>query len=248
MSCHDDEHENPSPAKSTRALKLEYDNYKKELIYNDEGILTQVKITSHYAGGDLVGTQSFVYKDGILTEAFAENDIRNVYTYAGNKIVRTDEYYGDHLSQYYTFDYSTEGKIVTMTIWQNIPEEGGEIPVQKSEYVYNAQGNIDHFTLFYFDSGSKVFRLLTKFEYSNYDQHENVDDYFDVIMANPYASFSNNNPGKMTVTNGNGITTVVENYSYTYDKNGLAIVKTTKSKNINDPETQYDTHYTFEVK
>src|SRR5690349_2855672 len=101
----------------------------------------------------MVSTQEFTYgNDGHLKESTADSGWRMVYTFDGEFkfIIRTDEYVNDVLSQYHTFEYNASGTLKARIAWQDIPEEGGLVPVSKDVFEYDSRGNVIKNELFYF--------------------------------------------------------------------------------------------------
>src|SRR5690606_4991213 len=136
-------------------------------------------------------------------------------------ISRTDEYAnGAELSQYHTYSYDDQERLIESITWQDIPEEGGEIRVSKETYEYDHTGNITYYRIFYYGTGGVEAFPLTVFHYSNYDNHINSEQYFNVNPFNPTLITSKNNPGKMTIQNASGVISSTEIYSYEYHKKG----------------------------
>lgn len=228
--------------------RLEQDDYKRELVFDEGNRLTRIK-NSSYMPNDVVleSTMEFFYgPDGKSEKAINDGGYRLEYTWEDGKIVRSDQYINDVFTQYYTFSYDERGRVREYSTWQDIPEEGGEIPVAKEVYIYDGRDNTTNQFLYYYDSGIKGHRLLTAFEFSDYDDKIATENLFDGYSFNPTAVFRKNNPGKMVTKNASGMTGLIDEYTYVYNSHGYATRKTTTSVfSYNGSGGSYNTYYYF---
>jgi len=247
-SC-DDEESNPAPTVPELVpLKMEQLDGSRELIYDTSGKVTGLSIVTNFSNGSkMTSAQTLIYNDaGQLTESTTDTGWRMVYTYNDrNKISKTDEYVNGSWSQLHEYTYDDKGLLLYDITSQNIPEEGGLIPVAKNEFTYDAAGNVTLHLLYYYTSFGAEAKLLTKHSFSDYDDKVATEEYFDMHPFNPFVKLRKNNPGKMVIENANGITTIVENYQYNYNLEGYAIKKTTFSTMHNGNTGSYVTTYTF---
>jgi hypothetical protein len=213
------------------AEKMESDESKLEFTHNPSNQVTVVKSSYYYPNNVVLETNySYTYtSDGKYLQCVTDNGYRFDYTYEGDKLVRTDEYIDDSFTQYYAFVYNDEGRITEMVTWQNIPEEGGWVPVSKGTYTYDGASNVTRQTLYYYDTGTAQHEILTVFDYELYDSKISVEGLFANLTVNPAIKLSKNNPGKVSTTNAHGVTGFINNFSYTYDDLGYPVTRTIES-------------------
>jgi hypothetical protein len=230
--------------------RIEQLDYTRELVFNSQEQLIQIISTSEMPNDvKLISIQEFSYgTDGRLNESTTDSGWRLVYQYEGDLIVRTDEYINDVLSQYHTFQYNSNGTLAERLTWQDIPEEGGLIPVSKDAFEYDAHNNVIKNELFYYNSGSKQHELLTRFVFSDYDNKMNSEELFYNNPFNPFIKLRENNPGKMVVANKNGVVSSTDTYTYQFNDQGYAIQKTTNTLFHHGGTGSYETKYFFEPK
>lgn len=246
-SCDQD---SPTPVTESPLIPEEYqeEHYTRTFFHNAGGQLTKVVMVSVLPNGSTMESEHTYTYDaaGKLKESITDTGWRMVYTVTGNVITRTDEYLNEsELTQYHTYSYDSQDRLVESVTWQDIPEEGGEIPVSKETYEYDDAGNISYYRLFYFGPNGEGVFPLTVFHYSNYDQHINSERYFSVNPFNPTLLTSKNNPGKMTVENASGVVSSTEVYAYEYHTKGYATKKTADVTLVNGNTGSYTATYKF---
>ncbi|MBL7851988.1 MAG: hypothetical protein JNN04_13890 [Cyclobacteriaceae bacterium] len=245
LSCGKDDLVTPQPKPTLLPHRLVQGSMVLEIAYSPEGKISQLTTTSGYPGGTLVHDQFFLYDDaGILAEVTTSSGWRFVYTYSGGRIVETLEYLDGNLSQKHQFAYDNKGRVSQSVTYQDIQEEGGWIPVQKSTYTYDNAGNLLENRLFYYGTGGAPEYLLTVNTFSEYDQKINTEAAFEITVINPQLRAFVNNPRKLEIRNGNGHLSATETYAYTYNAEGYAESKTTTSLFNGDTEV-YTTSYFF---
>jgi len=247
-SC-DNEESSPAPhIPELVPLKMEQLDGTRELVYDASGKITGLSIVTHFANGnEMTSVQTLIYNAaGQLTESTTDTGWRMVYTYNDqNQIIKTDEYVTGSWSQLHEYTYNDKGLLTQSITSQNIPEEGGLIPVAKDEYTYDQNGNVTLQLLYYYTSFGAEAKMLTKFTFSNYDDKVNTEEYFDVHPFNPFIKLRKNNPGKMIIQNANGITSSTETYQYKYNPRGYATEKTSFTTMYNGNTGSYTTTYIF---
>lgn len=250
ISCDSSEDNDPSAKPELRPVRLEQIDFKRELVFDDQDHLLKIISTSEFPNDVFMTSEHvFTYDDlGRPVASSTDNAWRLVYTYEGDHVVRTDEYIDDVLTQYHTFEYHPNGKLAVRLVWQDIPEEGGLIPVTKETYEYDSRNNLVKSEILYYNTGTEQHELLTRFIYSEYDDKINSEALFDNMMFNPLVKFSENNPGKMVVANKNGIVSSTDEYTYLFNDQGYAIQKTTHTTLHNGSTGSYETKYYFEEK
>jgi hypothetical protein len=249
FSCDGSEPE-PSPiepAPELKALRMIEPGGARELVYDNNGRLSELIMINQSSSGQewRSTTQYFYDASGRLKESTTDTGWRLVYSYAGDLITATDEYVMGVLSQQHHYTYDDEGRLVSKVATQNIPEEGGIIPVSREEFEYDDRGNVTVQELYYYTSFGAESRLLTRFVYSNYDDKISSDEYFDLIAFNPILHLRKNNPGRMEVTSASG-STITEVYTYEYHRRGYATRKTTQTTMNNANIGEYVIEYEFE--
>ncbi len=219
----------------------------KTLVFDNAGRLTQIQYKTELANGNSMESfHDFQYDgQGKLAESTTDTGWHYYYSYANNRIVRTDEYINGVKSDYHLFQYDGKGKLTEKITYQNIPAEGGEIPVAKDTYSYDGQGNLLALRIYYYTSFGLESKLLTELTYSNYDDKINSEEYFDIMGINPIVRLRKNNPGKLEVRNDKGNISTTETYRYTYHKKGYALTKKTDVVFYNGNSGGYEAMYTF---
>ena len=249
LSCTDNDAPLPHGPAEIRPLRMELEDYKRELIFDTENRLTRVK-TSSIMPGEVVleSTAEYFYRpDGTLEKVDTDGGFRLEYTWQDDRIIRTDEYIQDTFSQYHTFSYDERNRLHEFTTWQDIMGDGEVLPKSKEIYIYDSRDNLTNQFLYYYNTGIQGHVLLTSFEYSDYDNQVEGESLFDGYAFNPTAVFRKNNPGKMVVKNGNGIANLVDQYTYTYNSRGYPIRKTTTSIfSHNGSGGSYETYYFYQ--
>lgn len=247
VSCDSDEDKDPIASTELRPDRIEQLDYTRELVFDDQERLVKVISTSEMPNDvELVSTQEFTYGvDGHLDESTTDSGWRMVYSYEGEFIVRTDEYIDGVLSQYHTFQYNPNGRLKERVTWQDIPEEGGLIPVSKDAFEYDSRGNVIKNEIFYFNTGTQQHHLLTRFVFSDYDDKINSEELFYNNPFNPLIKLRENNPGKMVVSNMNGVISSTDTYTYQFNDQGYATHKTTNTLFHHGETGSYETSYFF---
>ncbi|HNP96951.1 MAG TPA: YD repeat-containing protein [Cyclobacteriaceae bacterium] len=245
LSCGDDsEPIEPTPSKLI-PISFKEGDLTKTLTHNENGNLTEIRYQSGPIGTPIISYHRFVYNDqGRLTASSTDTGWRYEYTYSGELIRETQEYVNGSISDRHTFSYDAKGRLVEQITYQNIPSEGGIIPVAKTTYQYEGDNMVAQ-RLYYYTSYGLEARLLTEFYYSDFDSMINSEDYFDVIGVNPLLKFSKNNPRKMIVKNGNGTVTSTDTYRYEYHPKGYATSKKVTTKFYHGGEGTYEATYSF---
>jgi hypothetical protein len=245
LACSPDESIVPNPEPTLLPHRLVQGDMSFEIAYNSLGKVTQITTSNSYPGGTLVHDQFFLYSDdGVLVESTTTSGWRFVYTYSSGRISETLEYVDGQLSQKHQFTYDTKGLVSHSITYQDIPEEGGWIPVQKSSYTYDNFGNLLENRLFYYGTNGAPEYLLTVNNFSDYDSKRNTEAAFELNATNPHFLPFVNNPGKLEIRNANGHLAVTETYAYTYNTEGFAENKTTTSVFGSNTEV-FSTKYFF---
>ncbi len=229
LSCDDNSEVTPVKQRVILPLRMEMDDYKRDFIFDANNRIQTVKNQSYMPGEVVLETNiQYTYTaDNKIASSATDQGYRLVYHYEGGRIVRTDEYLNDHLSQYYTFLYDEKQRLKEYATWQDIPEYGGVVAKAKEIYLYDSRDNLTLQFLYMYNSGTKAHDLLSTFEFSEYDSHPEADGLFSGLAFNPTAVFRRNNPGRMVVRNRLGNIGMVETCSYVYDARGYATEKTT---------------------
>ena len=228
LSC-DDNEVRPSKTPLVLPLRMELEDYKREFTFDAANRITLVKSLSYFPGEVVLETNhEYIYAaDGKLEETVNDQGFRLVYTYEGNRIVRTDEFLNGVFSQHHTFSYDAKGRLFEFTTWQDIPEFGGVIPKTKEVYLYDSRDNLTNQVIYIYNSATKGHEVLTSFELSDYDNNPEAETLFAAHSFNPHAVLRKNNPGKMVTKNRLGNTGMIDQYTYVYDARGYVTEKTT---------------------
>lgn len=245
-SCDDNESASPKP-KDRLPLRTEQLGYKKVLAFDGDQRLS--KITTFLTMLDdkvqkLVHEFSY-HPDGKFRNCTSQGKLAYEYTYEGDKIARADEYTDEVLTRFFTYTYDNGGRIHEVTTWQDLPVHG-VVPTIKSEYMLDANDNVVLLTLHYFNASKGEYELISRFEYSEYDNKKGVDQLFHPNAANPLARWSRNNPGKMVTINSTGLITMIEEYTYKYDSEGFVTSKTTTTTQVHNGQSgSYETTFFY---
>ncbi len=247
ISCSEESTQPVTDGSDLVAISYSEAGFTKSLIYDDMGRLIRIHyLTTFSDNKTLESTHDFVYNDNDqLTESTTDGGLRMVYTYGSNKIIKTEEYLNGEKSDFHTFSYDPQGRMVERITYQDIPEEGGEIPTSKETIEYNSKGNVVLQRLYYYTSYGEESKLLTEFEFADYDDKINSEKFFDIIGINPFIKLRKNNPGKMVIKNNSGNISITENYQYYYHAKGYAIKKFVDVTHYDGTKGSYEASYTF---
>ncbi len=207
-------------------VRMEAGDTSVELQYNTAGLLTHSIMRQQALNGVvLTSTLEYIYKNGRIDSAARDTGFRASFKYEGDKIVSTEEYIDDIWVERHTFTYDEKGRLKESIRFQDIPEEGGITPVQKSTYLYDERDNLVAHDYYYYAPGKKDFVLLTVSRMSDYDTQPNAEDLFEKHPYNPHVKFRKNNPGKLVVSNAAGLGKTEYTYTYTYNAGGYPVKK-----------------------
>jgi YD repeat-containing protein len=247
-SCNEEEN-NPTPlAPDIIPLKMEDVDGSRELTYDASGKIGALSITTKFVNGtEMKSIQTLWYDpSGKLIESTTDTGWRMVYTYdSQGRVGQTDEYVQGSWSQRHIYTYNSKGFLLESITYQDIPEEGGLIPVSKDVYTYDGNGNVTLQLLYYYTAFGAEAKILTRFTFSDYDNKINTEEYFDINPFNPAVKFRKKNPGKMVIQNAQGNISSVETYEYLYNTQGYATQKTSYVTMHNGNSGSYITHYSF---
>lgn len=249
LSCNDETEVDPVKERVVLPLRLEMDDYKRHFTFDADNRIKAVKNESYMPGEVVLETNiEYAYTtDRKLASSATDQGYRLVYHYEAGRIVRTDEFLNEQLSQYYTFLYDEEGRLKEYTTWQDIPEYGGVVAKAKELYVYDSHDNLSLTFLYIYNPGTKAHDLLSSFEFSDYDHYPEAEGRFDAQAFNPNAVFRKNNPGKMITRNRLGNVGMVSTYTYVYDSRGYATEKTTNvTYPYNGTSGSYKTYFYYQ--
>lgn len=236
---------NVQPAKSLLPHKMVRNEMTYEIFYNDQHQVIKVETTAAYPGGTMIQATYFTYtSDGQLTELNTTDGWQFNYTYTDGRITSTEELINGILTQTHSFTYDNNGRLAETITFQDIPEEGGVVPVSKDTFAYDGRGNLTRQQRFYYTKQGTEEHLLSSQDFSEYDNKLNSEAYFLTLPINPTAKLFQNNPGKLEVRNGNGVLAFTDTHSYTFNELGYATTKSTHSVGNGVDET-YSTTYTF---
>ncbi len=247
ISCAD-EHPQPVPiGENLIPDSFTEGDLTKTLVHDALGRLTQIQYLTTYPDGvEMTSVHNFSYDDqGQLRESDTDTGWRMEYVFSGGRIARTYEFVNGIKSDFHYFLYNADGSLAEIITFQDIPEEGGEIPVAKETYAYDGQGNLTLQKLYYYTSYGLEARLLSEFVFSDYDDMINSEEYFDVIGINPFIRLRKNNPGKMVVKNALGNVTSTETYRYEYHKKKYPVKKITDITFYDGRKGSYESTYRF---
>lgn len=246
VSCSDaDVAPAPSP-ESLLPVRVEESNFTKDIFYDAEGRIDRMVHTSFYPNDvrmELV--YDFQYSTNGQLARIQAGDFRFEYAYDGQYIARTNEYIGDHLTQYHLFTYDSRGLVTEIATYQNVPELGGWSRTSRGVYEYNAAKNMTRQTAYYDEGG--VEKMIYRFDYLLYDNKPSYKAVFDVVFFNPQMKYSINNPKQMESRNRNGILSAIDYYTYEYNQAGYPVKQFTNTYVPSTNENfERNTSYTYE--
>lgn len=249
ISCSDDH--DPEGALQIHPIRMEMEEYHRELIYDQNNRLTGIKMISLMPNEEPAETiLRFFYSAGNRIDSAATTDgSRFKFTYEAGLVIRTDGYINQSLSHYHTFAYDERKRVTENIYWQYMGEIDGWAPHQKGTYTYDINGNLVETLLYYYNTSTNQHELLTRFIYSDYDNNPNADQLFNTVSFNPFMKLNKNNPGKMVVQNQHGDTTSIEDYSYQYNSSRYPTKRTTSVTFLHNGQNgSYETDYIYELR
>lgn len=245
LSCSKDETIVPISGPTLLPHRLVQGNMSYEISYDVSNRLAQIDLSTTYPGGTTLHSQYFLYDDeGKLIVSTTSSGWKFEYRYTGERITETYEYVNGSLSQQHRFTYDSRNRVIQTITYQDIPEEGGLIPVQKATYQYDQNDNVLENKLYYYTTGGASAVLLSTHTFSGYDSKVHTEGAFEVTAVNPQLRPFRNNPTRLEVRNGSNILGLVETYTYDYNPQGFASRKVTKSV-FNGTTEEYETSYSF---
>jgi len=156
---------------------------------------------------------SFTYNYDDSKKLVAKNELPGnttyTYTYAQDKIVKTEKVRGGNLLSYSLFDYDSQGQL-REEIFYDRDVHGEMVLRSRNLYTYFANGNV-HTISRKIPAGPADWQLITKFTFENYSDKANPVPYFDVV---PGINIQPNLPGKLTIEEQNSTNIYTFNYSF----------------------------------
>jgi hypothetical protein len=220
--------------------EIEYDEAKSRI--------TGVQYKNYYPNNVVLSSRiDYHYRvDGKLIRTERHNDkivVTMNFIYDGGRIMRTDEVWDNVLIQYFTFSYDDRGLLKEYIQWQNIPEEGGNVPIVKNTFEYDQRGNLTGQKHYY--GVKNEFHLLSVFTFSDYDDKVATDNLFQHLYFNPSVRLSRNNPGITTSANAAGLGKVTGEFTYTYNEHGYVTKSSLVQTDSDGEKFTNEATYTF---
>ena len=250
ISCSEDDRDPGKPLR-IHPIRMEMEDYHRELMFDQNDRLAGIKMISFFRGDEpLESTINFYYSAGHRIDSSATSDGHLFkYTYESGLLTRSDGFINGSLAQYHTFTYDDRKRVIENISWQHMVEEDGWVPHQKGTYTYDINDNLVETVLYYYNTGTDQHELLTRFTYSDYDDKQSADRFFNTTSFNPTIKFNKNNPGKMVVQNRYGNTTSIEVYSHQYNSSGYPEKRTTTvTIPYNGQNGSYETNFFYEFR
>jgi hypothetical protein len=229
-----------------RLIRVESKHGKIELTYDDKNRISS-STRYNYTTSDttLSPVLNFFYTSQDTLEKCIDESSKAEYRYIykDNKLVRTNKYYDDKLSEYFIFNYDETGRIsYTGHHYVGLPQstnQGGS-----GNYVYDLQHNLIRINHYYNISGpvSGGYTEFSVFDtkIAMADPHNPVSPWY------PLLQFGMHNPRKKTRKDQHGATIENVYYKYTYNKSGY--VTWCAAISTDSPRAQYveETNYFYE--
>jgi hypothetical protein len=199
----------------------------KEFEYNQEGNLVKyIRQYNNVQGTDKVqrDESTFLYNaSGKLIRMNNKNGLYTEYSYNNDvwsEAMTYDKY--DRPLRKYKFTFNS-AKLLVESEELNVSLTGTSSPRSKTQFTYDAAGNLTRYKLLWYVESSQSFVPSTEFRFSNFDNKKypkNADSFGDVLQP---VSFFVNNPGKKELISSYA---PIEYYSYTYDSHDYPTSKT----------------------
>lgn len=183
----------------------------------------------------LIGSETYNYDDS--KKLIAKNELPSnttyIYTYAQDKIVKTEKVRGGNLLSYRLFDYDSQGHLQEEIFYDR--DVHGELVLRsKNHFTYLENGNVHTISL-EIPAEASNWELLTKFTFENYIDKINPVPYFEVV---PGFNIQPNLPGKLTIEEQNS--TQVYTFQYNFNNAGKVI-----SRNLIGAIGSEISHYSY---
>ncbi len=237
----------PPPSGNKKLSKIEYDGGSYESIqYNTNGTVS--KITNHidYGSGTPDHTiYSFMYTGTVLSEVRGDDGITFKYTYANQKVVKTEIYAaGGNLVAYYEYSY-TNGKLFRTDGHTRL---GGSTTIKLSfryENEYFNNGNLKKMTIYYRDPSTGLLEKSSEYVLIDYDAKRNTTALFENNPYLPMETFIPNNPLSEQHYDMNGMLEATVTHVYTYDADGNPLTRKTTTKYTGLPDEIENTRFYY---
>ncbi|MBT1695940.1 hypothetical protein KK083_03570 [Fulvivirgaceae bacterium PWU4] len=227
-------------------VRLEEPGYTLELMYNDQRQLTHSKATGKMPDNDNIITVQEMFYDasGKLVKSTKNDEWRTEYYYEGDVLVRMDEFYKGARHLDYRFTYNDQGRILETATWK-----ADGMPYSKTLNTWDARGNLISERYYEFDNVNFLLQYLN--EYSGYDDKISVDRLFNLnIIGGHTAGVTRlrhqHNPAKLEVRNADGLVSITEQYTYSYNEMGYPTERTATVTFRDGSSRSYTTRYFYE--
>lgn len=232
--------QNPPPANGKKLSKIQYDDGSYEaIVYNTNGTINTITNHIEFISGTPSHTvYSFIYAGNSVTEVHGDDGSKFKYTYAGNKLSKTEMYGpGGNMLAWYAYTYNANGKLWKTEAYTHVPGGVSTTPTLRYENEYYTNGNLKKMTLFYKDPATGALDKTNEFVVSQYDTNPNTTALIENNPYMPMESFIPNNPLSELHYDSFGNLEETVTHTYTYDTGGYPITRKTISKATGLPET-----------
>lgn len=233
----------PLPAEQSKVKisKISRTNQDRLFIYNGAGNLTEIKTVNKFNSGvTLSSSQHISYNSaGKVDRVTLQEDgykIETRYLYENGKVVKTEEYFNDHLSSYVYYTYNPHGKLISSLTFQT--DDFNQFrEYWKHTYTYHENGNL-HVQTTYLKGPASDWALFQTFRYEDYDNRPNFE-YLTAHPVLPEVITQQNNPGRLIHTNGHGVA-ATSTYAYEYNSDQYPVKKT-----VSSPKNNFTIEYSY---
>jgi hypothetical protein len=213
-----------------RISRIEFDDDYADAAFNADGTIKTIVNKKH--DGTVLHSYAFSYEDGKLKEVNFGGKWR--YTYASNLLVKVETINDLGEVRYQTDLFYINSRLAVKT--ESIVRTGlGVKAYMKTEFSYNAAGNISKKVLFQFINND--WSKSEEINIPEYDRHVNTSDSYENYPYLPIEMYSKNNPLREIYTDNYGTVTETITHEYKYDASGRVTERNTKHNYPGFPET-----------
>lgn len=225
--------EDDQPVTDSRTVLLKEVNVERlpspyfHFTYNDSNFVTGIDFASGLFSWKVEYEKNRVIR--MINNILVNHDTLS-YKYVNNQVASIRHTNANTGAPRWRYDFTYSGKnMLTEIRWWSFPTGTDSTLYRKVILQYYADGNLQQYDDYYSDNNGGPVVLTTTVKFTNYDQGNNVDDFyllknfFEDLLFLPQVKLQKNNPAHETIT---GITNdYIIDYSYQYNADKLPVQK-----------------------
>jgi hypothetical protein len=217
-SCEDHDTKPTPVTRQLRPERVTYGDFSYRVFsYNDRNQVATIT-AGFIAEGEAHETLHEIVYEGDRIDRIVAGDWELDYLYEGDKVSETHEYRQGELKQINVYLYDLGGRVKTLGIYHD-NGEGEFVPLSKTRYAYNGEGNMVSMKQYYYSDSEQQYIHATTIEYEDFDDKKSSSALFLSNLQNVYDVKFRNNPRRWRLSNTNGSSSE-ENFIFEYNEQG----------------------------